>query len=206
MPTEARTVSDVVSVYGTSARSRLLPRFSAAGVAYPPQSLALLVVKNKAQLEVWVKQATGSVFIHCYPVEALSGGPGPKLREGDRQVPEGIYQISGLNPNSRFHLSIKLNYPNAFDLRHAKLDGRTRPGSDIFIHSRASSVGCLAMGDTTIEELFVLACDVGMQNISVTIAPHDPRIEPLLPLQDLPWTAELYENIERNFSDFSGPV
>jgi len=68
-----------------------------------------------------------------YRITAASGTAGPKLREGDRQVPEGIYRIVGLNPNSRYHLSMKLDYPNAFDRHQAARDGRARPGSDIFI-------------------------------------------------------------------------
>ena len=71
---------------------------------------------------------------------------------------------------------MKLNYPNEFDLAHAKIEGRTKPGSNIFIHGKAVSIGCLAMGDKTIEELFILANDVGINNITVVISPLDPRV------------------------------
>ena len=69
-----------------------------------------------------------------YPILAASGVLGPKLREGDKQVPEGIYGAEALNPNSKFHLSIRLNYPNTFDRRMAQSDGRTQLGGDIMIH------------------------------------------------------------------------
>ena len=124
---------------------------------------------------------------------------GPKLKQGDRQVPEGIYHISRLNPNSNYHLSMKVDYPNQFDRDHAIDDGRTDLGGDIFIHGKAVSAGCLAMGDAAIEELFVLSAQVGTDNIRVIIAPSDPRLRPLdtthpsLPL----WTTELYEEITR---------
>ncbi|NJN46820.1 MAG: L,D-transpeptidase family protein [Candidatus Competibacteraceae bacterium] len=96
--------------------------------------------------------------IKHYPVLAASGTLGPKLCEGDRQVPEGIYRIKSLNPNSAYHLSLELDYPNAFDLRQAERDGRNNPGSAICIHGKAVSVGCLAMGDTAIEELYSPWC------------------------------------------------
>jgi len=117
-------------------------------------------------------------------------------------VPEGIYSIAGLNPNSSFHLSLKLNYPNSFDLMHAKAEGRSSPGSNIFIHGNAVSIGCLAMGDPAVEEIFVLVADVERTNAEVAIAPSDPRIQPLEPLQDLPWTTELYADITNKFSHY----
>ena len=79
-----------------------------------------------------------------------------KLREGDRQVPEGLYRLIGRNPNSNYHLSMKLDYPNSYDPRHAKREGRSNPGSNIFIHGKSLSVGCLAMSGEAIEAFFVL--------------------------------------------------
>jgi murein L,D-transpeptidase YafK len=113
-------------------------------------------------------------LIRDYYIQVASGGAGPKLRQGDRQVPEGIYRIVKLDPNSHYHLSMKLNYPNEFDLLHARQDGRKAPGSNILIHGKAVSIGCLAMGDEAIEELFVLTEHVGVEKVKVVIAPHDP--------------------------------
>jgi hypothetical protein len=202
----SRTVSDVIGQYGGSSEARLVRAFSQAGVAYPPARVALLGLKAERTLEVWAFERNGWHFVMKYPIRAASGTPGPKLREGDRQVPEGIYRITWLNPNSRFHLSMKLDYPNAFDLRHAHREGRQQPGSNIFIHGNSVSIGCLAMGDRVIEDLFVLAAGIGKENIRVVIAPHDPRKAPLP--RSLPngptWVAELYEQIEKEFSVFSG--
>lgn len=176
--------------------------FAAAGVAYPPADVTLLAVKESAELEVWA--GSGLIFqrVLTYDIRALSGVAGPKLREGDRQVPEGIYRIEGLNPNSSFHLSMKLNYPNSFDLRQANAEGRTEPGTNIFIHGKASSIGCLAMGDPAIEELFVLAHDVGKGNIKVVIAPTDPRMASLIAPAQPSWVAELYRTIEKEFRQY----
>src|SRR5690606_4961 len=96
-------------------------------------------------------------FVRALPVLAASGRVGPKLQYGDYQVPEGFYRIEALNPNSRFHLALRVNYPNAFDRAEAAREGRTHLGGDIMIHGSNASVGCLAMGDVVSEDLFVLA-------------------------------------------------
>lgn len=194
-----QTVAAAVERYGDDARARLVPHFESAGVAYPPTRVLLLANKEDAWLEIWGADGDDAAYrlVHRYPIKKLSGELGPKLREGDRQVPEGVYAVEGLNPNSSYHLSMKLDYPNAFDRARAAEDGRANPGSNIFIHGKAQSVGCLAMGDPAIEELFVLAADVGIDRVHVVIAPRDPRIAgwdaapPGVPA----WTADLYEAV-----------
>lgn len=199
LPPGEHSVDEVLESFAPYAVSQLRPYFQEAGVAYPPSELALVGLKRERKLEVWAKDWNhpGFRFIRAYDIQAASGVTGPKLRKGDRQVPEGVYRITRLNPNSNYHLSMKLNYPNEYDLFHANEEGREEPGSDIFIHGKAVSAGCLAMGDAAIEELFVLAAHVGTDNIKVVIAPHDPRVAPLDPDQPgLPgWTDELYEEI-----------
>lgn len=131
------------------------------------------------------------MLIASYPIVAASGGPGPKLREGDRQVPEGVYRVEGLNPNSAYHLSIKVGYPNDSDAAHAAAEGRSDPGGDIFIHGKDLSIGCLAIGDDAIEELFVLVEQVGITSADVVIAPHDLRRDPAIPAGEFPqWYQE----------------
>lgn len=197
-----RSIKDVVRIIGETTRKRLKPYFDKANIPYPPKKITLLALKDRAQLELWAETENRPVFVRTYPIKALSGDSGPKLREGDGQVPEGIYNVLWLNPNSSFHLSMKLNYPNSFDLRHARAEGRNQPGTNIFIHGRAVSIGCLAMGDRTIEELFILATDVGRANIKVVIAPTDPRIAELDPDSEIPWTAELYKRISNAFKPY----
>lgn len=111
-----------------------------------------------------------------------------------------LYKSIALNPNSTFHLSMKLNYPNEYDLKYAQLEGRDQPGTDIFIHGKAASVGCLAMGDELIEKLFTLVAQVGMENVQVLIAPHNPQLKPLVATANMPsWTHELYETITAEY-------
>ncbi|RYF37241.1 MAG: hypothetical protein EOO38_26635, partial [Cytophagaceae bacterium] len=129
-------------------------------VQYPPRQVVLVFLKSEKTLSLFAAGAAGQPkAVKTYPVLAASGKPGPKLRDGDRQVPEGIYRIESLNPNSAYHLSLRLNYPNEDDLRYARLDRRTNLGGDIMIHGKRASIGCLAIGDESIEEIFTLAAD-----------------------------------------------
>ena len=200
-----RSVADAVGRYGAAARERFLPRFDAAGVAYPPPRLALLGFKAEKRLELWADRGGTWVFVHAYPILGASGTAGPKLRQGDRQVPEGIYRVEYLNPQSICHLSMKLDYPNAFDRAHAKAEGRTKLGGDIFIHGGSASIGCLAVGDRAIEELFAMVHRVGVSNVTAILAPNDLRTaSPATDLRSAPaWVAELYQHIEEALKPFT---
>ena len=133
---------------------------------YPPKTLFIRAFKQEKELEIWA--GTRKLrLIKTFPILAASGVLGPKLHRGDRQVPEGWYHINRFNPRSRFHLSLGLNYPNDADLiRSAGRD----PGDDIFIHGSNKSIGCLAMGDPAIEEIYGLARDM-KSRIRVLILP-----------------------------------
>ncbi len=199
-----QTVSDILEKYGQPSENRLKPYFISAGVIYPPESITLLGIKDEKRLELWAGTKKTKKFIREYPVKGASGVLGPKLEEGDKQIPEGIYKIERLNPNSSYHLSLKLDYPNEFDLINAKAEGRNKPGSNIFIHGKAVSIGCLAMGDETIEELFTLVATIGKQNATVIITPSDPRKKDILPLAagKPNWVGVLYKEITKMFSQY----
>jgi hypothetical protein len=199
------SIADRVAEHGDVVRERLLPNFESAGVAYPPGCVILAGFKHEKRLDVWAAARGGGElrFIRCYPVLGASGTLGPKLREGDRQVPEGLYEIESLNPNSIFHLSLRLNYPNEFDSAMGERDGRDDLGCDIMIHGNDCSIGCLAMGDAAAEDLFVLAAETGIELVTVIISPVDfrerglPDDTPDLP----PWTGELYAEIKAALED-----
>lgn len=202
-PHGTRTVGDVLAFYGPGADQRLWPYVQAAGVAYPPQALTLVGFKEEKRLEVWGQQQGIWVLLRTYPVLAASGVEGPKLREGDEQVPEGLYRIEALNPNSQFHLSMKVDYPNAYDRQQAAQEGRRKLGGDIFIHGHEVSTGCLAMGDPVIEELFVLVARVGIERVSVLLVPYDLR----RPASGRPeprqlWVRALYAELRRALEVF----
>jgi hypothetical protein len=193
------TERQVVEKYGSRVEHVLQPRFRFAGVAWPPQRITLLALKETRRLELWAQENGQWRFVREYRIKGISGELGPKLREGDRQVPEGIYRIDKLNPNSGFHLSMKLNYPNEFDLEQAQREGRTEPGSAIFIHGRNVSSGCLAMGDKAIEELFILTSLIGKENVTVVISPRDFRVHPVPPL--LPETPAWHQALNQTIAD-----
>ena len=114
------------------------------------------IFKEESELEVW-KQKPDGHFYHfkTYPICTWSGKLGPKFRQGDKQAPEGFYNIKPylMNPNSKYHLAFNLGYPNAYDKAH----GRT--GNFLMVHGKCSSAGCYAMTDALIEEIYALARD-----------------------------------------------
>ncbi len=149
---------DRAAIAAARVKPQLEKEMKAIGVTYPPKRLLLRAFKTEKRLDVWVGNATGKLKkFKSYPIVAMSGKTGPKRKEGDRQVPEGIYQIDRFNPKSQFHLSLGINYPNAADKMFADRDA---PGSDIFIHGSNKSIGCLAMGDPAIKEIYTLARSV----------------------------------------------
>lgn len=161
---------DRASQARSNTQDELLRKARAAGFKAIPKDLFFRAFKEEAELEVWARSRAGSryVLFHTYRIAKQSGGPGPKRKEGDRQVPEGFYRIEGLNPKSSYHLSLRLNYPNASDLERA--DPKT-PGSDIYIHGKAVSIGCLAMTDPIIEEIYTLAAEGWPKRIDVHLFP-----------------------------------
>ncbi len=200
-----QTVAEVVAQHKSATTAALAPAFTQSGMEFPPESITLIAYKEEKTLELWTHDRGATAYIKSYDVLAASGEQGPKLREGDRQVPEGIYTIEYFNPNSSYHLSMKINYPNAFDQKHAKREGRTSPGGDIFIHGNSVSIGCLAIGDKAIEELFTLSALVGRENIKVIIAPCDPTKNKMIPFPHSPeWVYELYKNIQKEIDAITG--
>ena len=143
--------------------------FAAAGVK---RNAAILVriFKHERTLELWADAGTRHVLLQRYPICHFSGALGPKLREGDGQAPEGFYAVrpGQLNPNSRFHLAFNLGYPNAFDRAHA------RTGDFLMVHGNCVSIGCYAMGDAAIEEIYSVvaaALAAGQTAVPVQVFP-----------------------------------
>jgi hypothetical protein len=199
------SLQERLAMHQSAVEARLRPRFAQVGLSYPPKQVAYVAFKDSALLQVYAKAKSTDPWrlVLAYPILGMSGGPGPKLREGDLQVPEGLYRAEFLNPNSRFHVSIRLNYPNAFDKAQALADGRTGLGSDIMIHGTRSSVGCLAMGNEAAEDLFVLAALVGKEQTSIVVAPTDFRRQPVrVPAGSPAWLPALYSDIQQALIGF----
>lgn len=202
------TVNEKLAEIGPTANVRLASRFEAAKVAWPPAEVTLVAIKDERTVELHARPSGGAwKLVHRYKVLAASGAAGPKLRQGDKQVPEGVYGIASLNPNSAYHVSLRVNYPNAFDRQMAAKDGRRDLGGDIMIHGKNLSAGCLAMGDEGAEELFVLAAQVGLPNVRLVIAPTDLRQAkaPPLPPGSPAWTPKLYADLATTMSEYKAP-
>jgi TPR repeat protein len=200
--------ADVLRDRLADAEQRLAARFASRGLAYPPRRIALVALKSEARLELWADAGGRWGFVRSYLVRAASGGLGPKLREGDHQVPEGVYRIEALNPTSRYHLSLRVDYPNAFDRVRAAEDGRAHLGGDIMIHGGAVSDGCLPVGDAAIEELFALVERVGTDDVPVIVSPldfrrADPRRAQARAAQRPVWLPELYASIATALEPFA---
>jgi murein L,D-transpeptidase YafK len=199
------TVDERMAQHAAIVEQRLRERFATAGLSYPAQQLAFVSFKDVRRLEVYGRMSPEQswAFVTQYPILAASGSLGPKLREGDRQVPEGIYRAELLNPNSKFHLSIRLDYPNAFDRQIARADGRTQLGGDIMIHGGASSIGCLAIGNDGIEDLFVLSALVGKEQVRIILSPTDFReVAARVPLTEPQWIRDLYDSIRLELQQY----
>ena len=151
----------------------LKKQFQKQNLIWPPQAMYLRSFKYDKQLEIWVKSNDKEPYklFKIYKICQQSGSMGPKRVEGDYQVPEGFYYINEFNPNSNYHLSLGLNYPNASD---KILSDEKRPGSAIYIHGNCVSTGCIPITDAPIEELYFLASNVrnqGQEFIPVHVFP-----------------------------------
>jgi len=149
--------------------ARLSQRLADAGVAEGAPIL-LRIYKKEFELELWMQQAGKFKRFAVYPICRWSGRLGPKLQQGDAQAPEGFYTVdqSALNPNSRWHRSFNLGYPNLFDQSH----GRT--GSLIMVHGGCASIGCFAMTNAQIDEIWQLvtaALNGGQKRFQVQVFP-----------------------------------
>ena len=129
------------------------------------------IFKEESKLEVWKRNNTGLYAkLHEWEICKYSGELGPKFKEGDKQAPEGFYTVRPvhMNPNSQYHLSFNLGYPNPFDRAH------NRTGAHLMVHGDCLSAGCYAMEDPQIEEIYALAreaFDGGQESFQVQAFP-----------------------------------
>jgi murein L,D-transpeptidase YafK len=120
----------------------------------PEAPMLIRAYKKEAEFEIWKMRGDGRyALLKTYPMCRWSGQLGPKVREGDRQVPEGFYAITPgqMNPNSNYYLSFNVGYPNAYDRAHG------HDGASIMVHGACSSAGCFSMTDQQIAEIYVIA-------------------------------------------------
>jgi len=177
-----------------------LSRLSAIGSA-PGQPMVVRIFKQSSELEVWKRSGDGSYkHFKTYEICAWSGDLGPKIKEGDRQSPEGFYTITPglMNPRSSYYLSFNTGFPNKFDRAH----GRT--GSDLMVHGDCSSRGCYAMTDEGIAEIYALARETfkgGNKSFQLQIFPFRMTAQNLAKQSKSPHLA-FWKNIKEGYDRF----
>ncbi len=170
--TEQKTHARVKEAY-IQKQQLLTTKLGKMGLTLNDLNILLVAYKTEQQLEVYVKKTTEKSYrkLDSYDICSMSGLLGPKLKSGDRQVPEGFYTIDRFNPSSAYYMSLGINYPNQVDLKRS---GKANPGGDIFIHGKCVTVGCMPITDDYIKELYILAIQAyqnGQRQIPVYIFP-----------------------------------
>ncbi|NSX56469.1 murein L,D-transpeptidase [Sulfitobacter sp. 1151] len=184
-------------------RARVTPQlqaeFAEAGLTYGAP-VFMRIFKEERVLEFWVQNGHQFELFKTYGICNYSGALGPKLREGDWQSPEGFYFVppGAMNPNSSYHLSFNLGFPNRFD--HDA--GRT--GSFLMVHGDCVSVGCYAMTDAQIEEIYVIAEAAhtnGQPFFRVHAFPFRMTDDRLMKEQGTMWYA-FWQNLKQGYDAF----
>jgi len=179
--------------------------FKEKNIKYNGFRLFIRAFKKEQKLETWVLEEGKETYalLHTYDFCAVSGKLGPKRKEGDLQIPEGVYSINHFNPQSNFYLSLGVSYPNASD---RILSDQKHPGGNIYIHGNCVTIGCIPLTDDKIKELYVLAVQArGTQdNIPVHIFPAKLSSAELNALKtdfSAP-TISFWTNLKKVYDDF----
>jgi murein L,D-transpeptidase YafK len=159
------------------------------------------IFKAESELEVWKAKDNGRFYLFkTYPICSYSGGLGPKVEQGDRQAPEGFYNVSldQMNPKSKYYLSFDVGFPNAYDRAH----GRT--GSNIMVHGDCTSSGCYAMTDAVVEEIFTLArvaLQGGQESIQIQAYPFRMTAANMKTHKDDKWF-DFWKTLKEGYDSF----
>jgi murein L,D-transpeptidase YafK len=188
-----------------NARHGVKKLYRERGIPYPAAEVFMRVFKRERVLELWARPAGADRFalLKEYPICALAGEIGPKRKQGDNQTPEGFYEIDSFNPNSEYLLSLHVNYPNDSD---RVLGSRSNLGGAIFIHGGCKTIGCIAVTDEAIEELYWIAVEarsVGQERIPVHIFPSRLTDSELSMLENAfdeePGLVEFWRNLQPGY-------
>jgi murein L,D-transpeptidase YafK len=184
---------------GTPDLQNLSGRLASQGVTLGAPIL-IRIFKREFELEVWLKRDARFHRFATYPICMWSGNLGPKLRQGDRQAPEGFYLVSldQMNPRSKYHLSFNVGFPNAYDRAY----GRT--GQNIMVHGDCTSAGCYAMTDAVVEEIFILAREAlqgGQPSFQIQAFPFRMTAANMAAHKDDKWY-DFWKNLKEGYDYF----
>ncbi len=197
MVEENNTVEEIMQDYLVSVPLKDRLDALSAKVGDP---LFIRIFKEESLLEVWIRSGAAYKHLKNYFICSYSGDLGPKLKEGDRQSPEGFYKVKKhqLNPNSKFHLSFNLGYPNAYDRAYK------RTGSFLMVHGNCVSIGCYAMTNIKIEEIYGLvesALKKGQKEVKVHIYPFRMTKENMALYSENRWY-DFWSNLKEGYDYF----
>lgn len=164
-------------------------------------AIYMRVFKESNEFEIWVENSDQFIFYKNYSICKYSGDLGPKIKEGDMQSPEGFYKILPhyLNPNSDFHLSFNIGFPNKYDKEY------NRTGSFLMVHGNCVSIGCYAMTDSVMEEIYTLTDQAfrgGQPHINIHIFPFRMTDENMEKYKGSKWYY-FWTNLKEGFDIFN---
>ena len=196
----ATPVPDRAAVAAARVRPQLQVDLANAGLRFGAPIL-IRIFKAERELEVWIDDGTRHRLFRTYPICTYSGTLGPKVRQGDRQAPEGFYSVGRgqLNPASTYHLSFDLGYPNDYDRAHR------RTGNYLMVHGNCVSIGCYAMGDAQIEQIYTLvdaALRGGQRRVDVHAFPFRFAARPARDWEADPW-AGFWKQLQPAYTAFN---
>ena len=183
----------------------LRKEFQEKNLTYPPQNILFISYKAEAELQVWVKENGNNFYsmFKVYDVCQKSGDFGPKTKQGDKQVPEGIYTINAFNPMSEYYLSLGVSYPNISDRKKSTVSDL---GGDIYIHGSCVTVGCLPMTDEKMKEIYllsILAKNEGQENIPIHLYPFKfNKLTEYIFYKEYPENVSFWENLKEEYYYF----
>ena len=188
-----------VPLAGTPDLAALDKRLAADGLSLGAP-VFIRIFKREFELELWMQKDDGFHRFAVYPICRWSGRLGPKLVEGDAQAPEGFYTVDSkaLNPASRWHRSFNLGFPNVYDRSHQ------RTGSFIMVHGGCSSIGCFAMTDPVVDEIWRLvtaALGKGQPRFQVQVFPFRMTAENMAQREHERWLP-FWQNLKRGYDLF----
>ena len=195
------SANDALDVRGDQPVPKRLARAMSAKDMALKAPVLLRIFKEENVLEVWKQKSNGRyALLKEYEICKYSGKLGPKLKEGDRQAPEGFYLVNRglMNPRSSYYLSFNLGYPNRFDRSH------NRTGKHLMVHGACSSAGCYAMEDDQIAEIYALARDAlngGQREFQVQALPFRMTAENMARHRDNP-NFEFWKNLKTGYDHF----
>lgn len=179
--------------------------FKEKNLSYPPQNILFMSFKAEGELQVWVKENESEFYVlfKVYDVCQKSGDFGPKRKQGDKQVPEGIYTINAFNPMSDYYLSLGISYPNLSDIKKSE---NLELGGDIYIHGSCVTVGCLPMTDEKMKEIYllsILAKNEGQENIPIYLYPFKfNKLTEYIFYKEYPEHISFWENLKDEYYYF----